>query len=199
MNEQNDGMMQAFEKQLADNGFFRDVCGEEDFDELFKASKKSKESQYNRGVLVSGGTGCGKTLFARALCPTAIFVDCLTPIGREILENESFIHDHMHEDVILDNFGLELDKNEFGQKRSLTAELIIARHSAVTNLPFWKPSLYAMFDDKKPKIGRIFITTPLTSIDIMEKYGEFVACRIVSLCEEARMTGATKRQSGINP
>ena len=114
------GLFTQFTEHLGKRGFTLDVCGQEDIDALFVAWHTGNKSVPKRGLLVSGKIGCGKTHFLRTLLPDARFIDCATPRGFEVLESGDMVGDYMGQDVILDNFGMEPMKNDFGNKRSLT-------------------------------------------------------------------------------
>jgi len=185
--QENDKQLVQFSEHLKERGFILEICGE-DFYTLFGAWKAGEKSTPKRGMIVTGKIGCGKTHFLRALVPESRFVDCATPRGWETLESGEMLGDYMGQDIILDNFGQEPVKNDFGNKRLLAGELINARHGETNSAAFWK---------NETKVGRVYIATALNSMQICERYGHFTASRILALCIGVKMKGEGKREPGV--
>ena len=165
---------------LEANGFKRKIASDEDFNAAVEAIITMRET--NRGIIIAGKYGVGKTCLARAI--VKIF-------GRGnfrslMMYNQSDV-DFLKEDAIdywagvvyekgvfLDDLGAEKPVNNFGVVQEVIGDFIVLYH------------LYGL--------GVMIITTNLSVADIDTRYGGRVHSRIKDKCIPLLLKGNDKRQ-----
>ena len=121
-------------------------------------------------LLIQGGVGCGKTLFAKALaqtlavrnlCPYFIPMDRLVKITKQDNEVPEFVYENRI--IVLDDVGTEpLEVNIYGNRYELFNEI-----------------LYARYARRQPTI----LTTNFTWETLGNKYGARIMSRLSEMCD----------------
>jgi len=159
-------------------GWNRYVAGNTDFEAAIDAIIKAV--QYDRGILVSGEYGVGKTALIEALFPKNNHcrrVDLATDadfLDRETLEYN--LGNPLRYSFFLDDLGAEPSVNRYGVRLNIVGDFIV----------WWG-------EHHEPG-KRLFGTTNLNSEEFDAWYGGRVYSRIKNLCVPLRLTGKDKRQ-----
>ena len=136
-------------------------------------------------LLVIGGIGCGKSVFAMALartiavrnrCPYFLPMDWIAKVAKQDEE----IPENVYADktIVLDDVGTEpLEVNVWGNRLELFNEIIYARYAR-----------------RQPTI----ITTNLALEDMRAKYGERIMSRLNEMCDVLVFTGNDLRYDTDN-
>ena len=170
------------EQRLLDGGYRRSLAGT-DFAKICEAYGKAASEK--RGMLLTGGVGCGKTLAIRSLFPRAKPV-CLTDrVQRGWLCPESdgsVMRDG--QSVILDDLGTETPHNEYGVLIDIAGEFIMRWHTAHA---------------ERQMRGRLHVTTNLGGQELCDRYGRRVIDRLMSLVVVVTLGGGSKRKTIVMP
>ena len=170
------------EQRLLDGGYTRTLAGG-DFAKICEACGKAAAEK--RGMLLTGGVGCGKTLAIRSLFPRAKPV-CLTDrVQRGWLcpdSDGSMMREG--QSVILDDLGTETPLNEYGVLIDIAGEFIMRWHTAHA--------------ERKMK-GRLHVTTNLGGQELCDRYGRRVIDRLMSLVVVVALGGGSKRKMIVMP
>lgn len=127
----------------------------------------------NKGLLLQGKCGTGKSLIARIVIPT-IF-ESLNFLSTSSTHMQDRMEDLLSWKccyAIIDDIGTEFDYIQFGQRRMLLNEIV---------------------ENFEMKHGILVLTTNLTDDMIREKYGERVLDRIRGNMVKARFNGDSNR------
>ena len=161
-------------------GFSRAIAGEEDFNAAVKAIITTHT--FNRGIIIAGEYGVGKTCLANAI--VQIFgrgnfrIQSMNdPKDVDFLSEESieFWADVVYErGVMLDDLGSEKPVNNFGVMQEVIGEFIVSYH-------------------EKGR-GILIITTNLNAQELDGRYGGRVLSRLKDKCIPLRLKGKDKRQ-----
>ena len=139
-----------------------------------------------KGILITGGVGCGKThlmrqIFNRMKFPSEKrWIDCSDADGHlwvlDKTQNPEYYRDQFQMNMFLDDLGIEI-KTEYGRRTDFVASFIQDYHS----------------------IGRkrLFITTNLNAEAIANAYDDRVLDRILDMCVVIPFTGKSKRERNI--
>ena len=132
-------------------------------------------------LILQGGVGCGKTIFARALaqtlavrnlCPYFIPMDKLVKITKQDNEVPEFVYENRI--IVLDDVGTEpLEVNIYGNRYELFNEI-----------------LYARYAKRQPTI----LTTNFTWDVLRQKYGERIMSRLTEMCDRLVFMGNDLRK-----
>lgn len=167
-------------RTLHANGWFASVAGETDFAAGAKAVARMSLMK-RKGLYVWGGFGCGKTSYLRAVAAMMrrhpLWVDCGDPESADMLnvsEWPNWNRAALFRDVILDDLGAEMTRNDYGVRRETAGEFIVRYHLRGR--------------------GRLFVSTNLTSDQMDARYGMRVCSRIKELCLPLHLKGADKRR-----
>jgi len=153
-------------------GYRREVAGR-DFDALVAACATAR--QKGAGLLLSGMTGCGKTMAIRVLAPKSQacrWIDCSNPMQVAWLDDHD-IFDRLR-GFVLDDLGAEPVENNYGVQRFPVANCIHRLMAMVEGGTTWP---------------RLYVTTNLTSLEISERYGDRMLSRLLALVVPVRMEG----------
>ena len=174
----------AIAKWLAyGNVFNPDIAGSD-----FNLAVKGITDALNKGkgLLITGGVGCGKTHLMRQIFNRMNFhsekrwVDCSDAEGHlwvlDKNQNPEYYREQFNMNMFLDDFGVEI-KTEYGRRVDFVASFIRDYHS----------------------IGRkrLFITTNLDAGEIDVKYDDRTIDRILDMCVVIPFTGKSKRERNI--
>lgn len=169
------------ETALDAGGFLRRVSPV-DYDEICRASRLA--SAAGVGLLLSGRTGCGKTLAIRCLAPPPppypsphrwIYFDNPVQVGwlldADLLRGIKAL--------VLDDVGMEGEKNNFGEWVSVFPRFL---------------SDFQRRIDRGERVPRLFVTTNLDVKAMMEEYGDRAMSRLLSMCQPVAMLGRDHRK-----
>lgn len=169
-------------RRLETVGWKESVAGD-DFSLFVDAVVKAMATP-NKGVIVSGDYGCGKTSAMKALLQHGeMFMN--TIFDMNVPENVQYLDmsanasgmDYIFNQtnaVLIDDLGAESLINNYGIKRDLVGEFICRLHT---------------------RGGiRLFITTNLRGDEIADRYSGRVASRLKDLCVPVRFKGGDKRE-----
>lgn len=160
---------------LERNGWMKAVAGKEDFDRATRAIKLMLET--NRGLLLSGEAGSGKTHLARAL-KNILHLDCMSwyycKDKDHMDELRVSFDDAIKSDVILDDIGSEDVRVEYGNRIDIVGDFIQLYHAR--------------------SLRRFIGTTNLSSEGMMNRYGGRVVDRLGEMCVTFRLKGESKRE-----
>lgn len=169
---------------LEAGGFLRSVAGE-DFYRVVDAASVSKAG--GRGLLLSGATGCGKTLAMRCLCPPSVpplrvcrWIDCFSPVQVGWLDDADIWA--WARTIVLDDLGAEPIVNNFGVQRFPVADFFMRLSRRI---------------DSGEVAPNICVTTNLSSGEMADRYGERMMSRLLSVVVVQAMGGEDRR--GLNP
>lgn len=175
-------------KALEAGGFRRSVAPV-DFDAIVRAARKAQETK--AGLLLSGTTGCGKTLAVNCLAPKpppypsrVQWIDMEEPVHTAWLGDAGITSEMFRSmrAIVLDDLGMEVEESDFGVFRD-NLGLFVSR--------------YQRKKDRGEKVPRLFITTNLSSRQISKKYGDRVLDRILGAVVPVKMTGKSQRKVGF--
>jgi hypothetical protein len=158
-------------------GYRRDVAGR-DFDALVAACATARAT--GAGLLLSGMTGCGKSLAMRALAPRSVgcrWIDCTNGVQVAWLDDRDIFDGQRG--VVLDDLGAEPVENNYGVQRYPVANFIHRLMSLVEN---------------GARAPRLYVTTNLTSTEISDRYGDRMLSRLLALVVPVKMTGTDHRE-----
>lgn len=163
-------------------GWRQSVAGKEDFDLGVRTFIESGFSQNSQGVLVMGVSGVGKTAYAKALQwhfrkGKILCLDLANPETLNLIDfqaNPDIAIEMCHSTLILDDLGAESTQSNFGQPREIAAEFIMRYH-------------------KERGDKRMFITTNLTSGELLSRYQQRVMTRVKEMTIPIAFTGKSKR------
>ena len=163
-------------------GWKQSVAGREDFDLGVKTFIECAFSNPAKGVLVAGKSGVGKTAYAKAMQwyfrkGKILCLDLANPETLNLIDfqtNPDIAIEMCHRTIILDDLGAEATQSNFGQPREVAAEFIMR--------------YYKERDDK-----RMFITTNLTSGELLNRYQQRVMTRVKEMTIPIAFTGKNKR------
>ena len=167
-------------------GWKQSVAGREDFDLGVKTFIECAFSNTAKGVLVAGKSGVGKTAYAKAvqwyfrkgkiLCLDLANAETLNLI--DFQANPDIAIEMCHSTLILDDLGAESTQSNFGQPREIAAEFIMRYH-------------------KERGDKRMFITTNLTSGELLSRYQQRVMTRVKEMTIPIAFTGKSKRGTTV--
>ena len=165
---------------LAMNGWNPNVAGEADFTAACSAWAKCT-CVPRKGLFIHGSFGCGKTALMEAIRRTVggLWVNLANPDEAERLDAKVWPNwnaDAMRRTVFLDDLGAESAANEYGVRRELAGEFIVAYH--------------------RMGEGRLYVTTNLSGENMVDRYGSRVCSRLKELCLPLHLAGADKRKWG---
>lgn len=163
---------ERIERRLDNGGYSRITAGG-DWSVVVKAAVRARE-QSGVGMLFHGHCGCGKTMAARLLFQSALYIICVGDTSREILQGEDIWTTPRN--VLLDDLGA--DAKVFG--REWVGEFIQEWYSRWQQVP-------------AANRRRLVITTNLSGREIQARYKERVLSRLLEMCVVCRMTGGDKR------
>jgi hypothetical protein len=161
---------------------------------VMMAKEKTSEIDGNKGFLIQGGVGCGKTarirlfsnlfcvqiLNAKPLCK-ALAEDNSTEFFRNMTRTDIFSLDEPPEryfDTIIDDLGTEeREYLTFGNRRDVMDEILSAR--------------YLIYEKRKIKTH---FTTNLNDKMLYDRYGERIFSRICEMCHFIKMPGGDRRR-----
>lgn len=165
-------------KMLEERGWLLSVAGPDDFARAIKIVNAVNRSE--KGLILSGTYGCGKTAFAKALFRSwSIYT---MPDDQWILGRTQDALDLSRGDIILDDIGSEHASFENYVKTESFADFIMRRHDEFTA---------AVRSGYRP--CRLVITTNLNEQAFHDRYGGRVVSRIKEMCLAAHFTGKDKR------
>ena len=165
---------------LERRGWTRAVAGDADFAAASLALARC--SVQRRGIFAFGRYGCGKTAFLKAIMPlfTPVrFVPLNDPEEAELMDADIWPNwnaDALRNNVMLDDFGAESAKCDYGVKHELAAEFVVRYHMRGR--------------------GRLFVSTNLTGEELAERYTARLTSRIKELCLPLHFAGSDKRRWG---
>jgi len=172
----------AVEEALKRYGYLPEIAGEEAFSQAVRVIMKAQA--LNRGVLVNGECGVGKTTF----CDAAALIlaqgnnvyefELADPMSAmKLADSEANMKAHGGF-VKLDDLGSENILNEYGTRRDYVGELICAYHST------WSMA------KRRPVM---FVSTNLTVPKLLARYAARVVERLMELTVAWTMPGESKR------
>lgn len=165
-------------KLLEERGWLVSVAGRDDFARGMKIVNAVNRS--DKGLILSGTYGVGKTAFAKALFRGwSIYT---MPDDQWILGRTQDALDLSRGDIILDDVGSEHATFENYVKTESFADFIMRRHKAF---------MASVRNGLRP--NRLVITTNLNETEFTKRYGGRVVSRIKEMCISARFTGKDKR------
>ena len=165
-------------KMLEERGWLLSVAGEADFARGMKIVNAINCS--DKGLILSGTYGCGKTAFAKALFRGwSIFT---MPDDRWILGRTQDALDLSRGDIILDDVGAEHAVYENFVKTESFADFIVRRYEA-----------FMASVRKGYRPNRLVMTTNLNETEFIDRYGGRVVSRIKEMCLATHFTGKDKR------
>ena len=162
---------------LQSGGYLREIAGD-DFELIVEAAHLAEKE--NIGLLLSGNTGCGKTLAMSILSPKSDrtrWVRCFDPVNVSWLETEKPDDLSRLRKYVLDDLGCEPTENRFGVIVEPVANFIL-RYDSLSDTG---------------KLPRLFITTNMSSAQICKRYGERVISRILSAVVPVHLDGKDHR------
>lgn len=153
-----------------------------DFDEVCRAARLASFSCV--GLLLSGRTGCGKTLAIRCLVPPP--PPYPSPNRWICFENPVQVGWLLDADLlrgikalVLDDVGMEGEKNNFGEWVSVFPRFL---------------SYFQRRIDRGDRVPRLFVTTNLDAQAMIVRYGDRAMSRLLSMCQPVSMTGRDHRK-----
>ena len=170
------------EQRLLDGGYTRTLAGG-DFAKICEACEKAAAER--RGMLLTGGVGCGKTLAIRSLFPRAKPVCLSDRVQRGWLcpdSDGSVMRDG--QSVILDDLGTETPQNEYGVLIDIAGDFIMRWHTAHA---------------ERQVRGWLHVTTNLCGKELCDRYGLRVIDRLMSLVVVVPLGGGSKRKTIVMP
>jgi len=178
--------------RLTAAGFEKETAGI-DFDLIVEAYAETVQTK-NKGLLLSGGVGCGKTMALKAIFPNACFYDLTDSTELDLLTPYEGYDDHLERSmvkwwaitarrsIILDDIGNEPIKNDYGTRVDVLANFIMK----------WNTENYKVCREKV----RLFGTTNLTIEQLIERYGNRITDRLFEMVSFVQMSGKSHRQYG---
>lgn len=164
---------------LESNGFSKNIAGD-DFPLAVKAVSDSMSK--GMGILMTGACGCGKTHLMRILYGLTsgkkYWYDC--PSNAAYLLNPKDKSTDWEETPFIDDLGTEI-LVEYGRRVDTAAEFIRVFHKE----GFMKRG------------KRIFITTNLSSKELVELYDERVVDRMLDMCVVLKFGGRSHRSREV--
>jgi len=180
--------MTTYSDKMIANGYSRDICPEA-FDLLADWCERGKDNE--KGLLLSGDVGTGKTLFF-----TTFLGRCRMLTARRIVAMYSEINDPVlfadavhgsYTDtyirnppraLIIDDLGEETTSVRYGERREVLTEVLTDRYDA------WQ----------RHRV-KTFITTNMDSKEFVARYGARVLDRVLDMCEVVKFAGKSARRS----
>lgn len=168
---------------IESNGFRKDVAMD-DFSVACKAIRSSMMS--GKGILMTGRCGCGKTFLMRILHKTCThpkyWYSCSSDDSLWLLDprQNRNIRDSYNEYPFIDDLGTEI-KTEYGRRTDYVADYI------------------RNFHDRAYETNgmRMFITTNLSSAEMLELYDERVLDRLMDMCVVLKFGGRSHRSREV--
>ena len=163
-------------------GYLKKVAGK-NFDKACEVVAVMHET--NRGVIVSGACGVGKSCFCQAAAKIfgcQYFIDMKEPISSGWFTDEDHTIRLLESSVCLDDVGCERVINIYGDRVESFSSFIERYHSRLIN-------------DTKDR--RIFISTNLFDGDFTKRYTARVTDRLLEICAAWKMEGKSKRKAVI--
>lgn len=181
--------------------FFQKEMDKAGLDDMLKcfpammAKEKTSEVEGNKGFLIQGGVGCGKTarirLFSKLFCVQILNAK---PLCKALAENNStdFFRNMTRTDIfsldepparyfdtIIDDLGTEeREYLTFGNRRDVMDEVLSAR--------------YLIFEKRRIKTH---FTTNLNDKMLYDRYGERIYSRLCEMCHFIKMPGGDRRRA----
>lgn len=175
---------EAIAKWLVHGDVFRPDIAGSDFNLAVRGVTEALNT--GKGILITGGVGCGKTLLMRQIFERMKFpsekrwIDCSDADGHlwvlDKTQNPECYREQFHMNMFLDDLGTEV-KTEYGRRVDFVSSFIQDYHSV----------------GKK----RLFITTNLNAEGIAQTYDDRVIDRIMDMCVVIPFTGKSKRNKVV--
>lgn len=133
--------------------------------------------------MLTGACGTGKTMLMKILRKMArvetFWINCADDNSIEFLvpEHNSMIDEYYNSTVFLDDLGADTIRNEYGVKKDIVGSFIEKYHRRGGT--------------------KLFITTNLSSQQLISKYGARIFDRLLEMCVVVRLDGTSKRQQII--
>lgn len=164
---------------LERNGFSKDVAGE-DFHVAVRAVSDSMSK--GMGILMTGACGCGKTHLMRILygltAGKKYWYDCPSNAAHLLNPRDRLID--WEETPFIDDLGTEVQV-EYGRRVDTVSEFIRAFHKEGFS--------------KRGK--RMFITTNLSSKELVSLYDERIVDRMLDMCVVLKFGGSSHRSREV--
>lgn len=164
---------------LETNGWTRQVAGKDDFNAALLAINEMCLA--NRGIIINGEYGVGKTALAKVICRAfggAFSIRLGLSEDRAKLTaswQEYYCANPFAQNVFLDDLGTEPQVNEYGVRFEQVADFITTYHETHS-------------------LGtRLIVTTNLTTQELDDRYGGRVLSRLKDLVIPLRLSGSDKR------
>jgi DNA replication protein DnaC len=160
---------------LERGGFLASVAGDEEFARACEVVKRSHDE--NKGVLVFGKTGRGKTQFLKAIKSFNYDRECSWLYTKEE-QHLKWMKDckefYLQRNVFLDDVGAETDFKAYGNTVDIVGDFIQLYHYR--------------------GIGRLYVSTNLDGEGLNARYDMRILSRLTELCVVYQMGGESKRK-----